>query len=396
MSSTHVEATRLRSLFGRCFTMAPISKAKRKQQQAAADAFDSHFAGEYGAERWQKLRACLAQPTEYAALINNYAPSAEVDQALLAEASSGSYALFRLPQAPEPTPSLIPTRVLCLTRTNTAPGERPFPPPRPAASPDASRRLHTHWNLDAASVVAAQCLDVQPGHAVLDLCAAPGGKSITLAQRLWPDMYADKPSATSSPRSMLHSNEVDPARNRRLASNLQSYLPPQLMDQGCVEVLRIDGTSPRAVHLFPLGEEGYDRVLLDAPCSSERHILHAYLKSQQSGTLAPEMLAWKPTMTRSLAKTQLALLRTAWSALKPGGRLIYATCSLSQVENDQVVRSFLDTVDSENQPRILRSESLHKFCDATEYGYLALPDHKAPGAADPSPWGPLFFCMLRK
>lgn len=375
--------------------MPPVSKAQQKQAQAAAAAFDAHFAREYGTERWERLRARLVLPTEYAALINAYAPSVEVDRALLAEASAPSYALLRLPLLPDMGRSAVPTRLLCLTRPALTPGERPFPPPHPAAAEDLQHRVHTHWNLDAASVLAAHCLDVRPGHAVLDLCAAPGGKSITLAQRLWPNLYADRAVTTPVPTSMLHANEVDAARHRRLHANLQAYLPPALFDDGCVETLRIDGTSPRAVHLFPLGEGGYDRVLLDAPCSSERHILHAHVRSQKAGTVAPEMLAWKPTLTRSLAKTQLALLRTAWLALREGGRLVYATCSLSQHENDQVVDAFLRSLEGP-PPRFLDTDALAAHCEKTQYGYLALPDHVAPGTAAPSPWGPLYFSVLLK
>lgn len=375
--------------------MPPVSKAQQRQAHAAAEAFDAYFACEYGQERWARLRARLVLPTEYAALINAYAPSAEVDRALLAEAPMGSYALLRLPSLPDRTRSEVPTRLLCLTRATLAPGERPFPPPHPAAAEDEQHRVHTHWNLDAASVLAAHCLDVKPGHAVLDLCAAPGGKSLTLAQQLWPERYADRAARPTGTPSLLHANEVDAPRHRRLHANLQAYLPPALFDEGLVETLRIDGTSPRAVHLFPLGEKGYDRVLLDAPCSSERHILHAHVRSQKSGTVAPEMLAWKPTLTRSQAKTQLALLRTAWQALREGGKLVYATCSLSQHENDQVIHAFLRSLEGP-APRFLETHALAAFCEKTQYGYLALPDHTAPQATAPSPWGPLYFSVLTK
>ena len=216
-----------------------ISKAQRKQQQSAADAFDAFFVHEYGAERWHRLRERLLQPTEYAALINAYVPSIEVDRAILSDeaAAVGQYTLLRLPPPPDTTSCDTPTRLLCLLRTDPH-GSRPFPPPHPAA--DARHRLHTHWNLDAASVLAAQCLDIQPGHAVLDMCAAPGGKSITLAQRLWPALYVDHPSGEQQHRqrpSILHANEVDVARHRRLHANLTSYLPPTLFEQGLVDVL---------------------------------------------------------------------------------------------------------------------------------------------------------------
>jgi len=111
-----------------------ISKAQRKQQQSAADAFDAFFVHEYGAERWHRLRERLLQPTEYAALINAYVPSIEVDRAILSDeaAAAGQYTLLRLPPPPDTTPCDTPTRLLCLLRTDPH-GSRPFPPPHPAA-----------------------------------------------------------------------------------------------------------------------------------------------------------------------------------------------------------------------------------------------------------------------
>ena len=81
-----------------------ISKAQRKQQQSAADAFDAFFVHEYGAERWHRLRERLLQPTEYAALINAYVPSIEVDRAILSDeaAAAGQYTLCLLYTSPSP------------------------------------------------------------------------------------------------------------------------------------------------------------------------------------------------------------------------------------------------------------------------------------------------------
>lgn len=378
--------------------MGPPSKTQRKHAQAAADAFDAHFAHEYGAERWGTLRQELARPTEYAALVNAYAPAGEVDRSLLSAAPSDAYSLFRLP-ALHAAGASPPTRLLCLTPRARTDGALPFPAAHPANADNAEARLHTHWSLDAASVLAAHMLDVRPGNAVLDLCAAPGGKSIVLAQRLWPERYADRPAAAhaGAGASVLHANEVDAPRNKRLASNLRSYLPPSLFRSGNVEVLRIDGAAPRAAHMLPFGEEGYDRVLLDAPCSSERHVIHAHVKAQQAGQVAPEMSAWKPNGSRSMAKLQLALLRNAWAAVKPGGQVLYATCSLSGAENDGVVSSFLERSTSDTpgvHAEIVWDASddpvLNATCERTRYGRFALPDRER------SPWGPLYFCVLRK
>ncbi|WFD33711.1 hypothetical protein MCUN1_000524 [Malassezia cuniculi] len=376
--------------------MPTVSKARRKQADAAAAAFDAHFRKEYG-DRWDTLHEYLRRPTAYAALINAYAPAAEADSVLMADPASSNYALFKLPALESPGP----TRLLSLVCPRLPPGrDLPFPPARPAAASDPALRLHTHWNLDAASILVAHMLDARPGHAVLDLCSAPGGKAICIAQRLWPELYADRPGPKPVQPSMLHVNEVDQSRNVRLASNMKNFLPQSLFDKGLVEVLQLDGSSSRAVNLFPLGEEGYDRVLLDAPCSSERHIIHAHTRASNSGTIAPEMSAWKPQSSKSIAKLQLSLLRTAWSALRVGGKMIYATCSLSSTENDQVVAAFLEGNDSAvvhwGVPGPAEDVQLAAACERTKFGRIALPDHPIPGTEQRSPWGPLYFCMLHK
>ena len=80
-----------------------------------------------------------------------------------------------------------------------------------------------------------------------------------------------------------------------------------------------------------LHEQGvYDRILLDAPCSSERHLIHN-----------PNHLAqWSLGRTRSLAQQALAMLCSAFEALKPGGHLLYSTCSISPEENGILVERF--------------------------------------------------------
>lgn len=376
--------------------MLHVSKTRRKQADAAADAFDAHFRKEYGV-RWDVLRERLRNQTAYAAVINAYSPASEADMVLMGDPASSNYALFRLPATGAPTT----TRLLSITCTRLPPGrDLPFPAARPAAAANPEFRLHTHWNLDAASILVAHMLDARPGHAVLDLCSAPGGKAVCIAQRLWPELYADRPSTPSAQPSMLHVNEVDPSRNRRLTSNMKSYLPRSLFDRGLVEVLQLDGSSNRAVPLFPLGEEGYDRILIDAPCSSERHLIHAHTRASNAGTVAPEMSAWKPQGSKTIAKLQLSLLRTAWNALRVGGRLIYATCSLSNTENDHVISAFLEdntsAVVNWGVPGSTEDRHLAASCERTKYGRIALPDHQVPGTDQHSPWGPLYFCILYK
>jgi 16S rRNA C967 or C1407 C5-methylase (RsmB/RsmF family) len=161
--------------------------------------------------------------------------------------------------------------------------------------------------LDAASVRAAQELDVQPGDDVLDLCAAPGGKTLVLALAL-------KGSGS------LTSNDRSPDRRARLHRVIEDHLPA--VWRANIRVTGHDATR------WGLAQPGrYDRILLDAPCSSERHLIHS-----------PKHLdLWTAHRTKSLAQQGLAMLCAAVDSLKPGGTLVFATCSISPTENQDVL-----------------------------------------------------------
>ena len=306
------------------------TKAEQKRALQASTAFNNYYAAIWGEERWQeRLRPALLAPTRHAVLLNTFAPDSELQAELKVE---------KMPLLP------------CLQGEGQI-----FVAPR-----KTSAGLLSHYNLDAASVLAVDMLDVQPGHHVLDMCAAPGGKSVAIAQYF---------------PALLHSNEVDNARNKRLAANLKAYLPADFN----LKVLKLDGTDKRAN--FPSRQ--YDRVLVDAPCSSERHILH---KHAANGT-AEEMMNWKASHTKTLAKTQVALLLSALRLVKTGGKVVYATCSLSDAENDGVIERCREKVPFD----IYDNDKLDDLSEKTKYGRIVLPDHSNGGR-----WGPLFFCVIIK
>jgi len=298
------------------------------------------------------------------------------------------------------------------SNTTTIPPPAPyfFPPPAPKPSlHDSNQLLLSHWNLDAASALCAYMLDVQPNDRVLDLCAAPGGKSIALAQSLFPHLTTPPSTTSPPPTSSLHSNEIDTPRNRRLKNNLRSYLPASLFQTGQVQTFSIDGTDARALSLLPFGHGGYDRVLLDAPCSSERHVIHAQLRAEMSGHTAEEMARWRPGSSKNMAKTQLALLLTALRAVKVGGKVVYSTCSISSEENDGVVEKTLLQLQKDRSKGsltwgvevelgreggardVVDRVRLDELSEETRYGRIVVPDH--PGGRGS---GPLFFCVLTK
>jgi 16S rRNA (cytosine967-C5)-methyltransferase len=162
---------------------------------------------------------------------------------------------------------------------------------------------------DEASQAVVALLDPQPGESVLDTCAAPGGKATGIAERV-----GETGSVLALDR---HGKRLDLVRRaaRRLG-----------LDNLACE------TADVTRSLAPvIGERRFDRVLVDAPCSG-------------LGTLRRNPDArWRvrPGDPARLAETQLAILRRGAQALRPGGRLVYSTCTLLPEENEEVIEAFL-------------------------------------------------------
>ncbi|TSE20526.1 Ribosomal RNA small subunit methyltransferase F [Tepidimonas alkaliphilus] len=217
----------------------------------------------------------------------------------------------------------------------------------------------------AASQAAVWALDPQPGEDILDLAAAPGGKTALIAARL-------------ANRGRIAAVEPVRARFFRLKANLQR------LGVTCAQLYLKDGTQ--VGRLVP---QRFDRVLLDAPCSSEA----------QFTRLDPASWAhWSPRKVRASAALQARLLRSAVQALKPGGVLLYSTCSLSPQEDELVLDALLRERDD------LTVEPLPWPCPLPAAPGLAAwdgqplhPDLQRARRVLPSRWTDAFFlARLRK
>ncbi len=210
------------------------------------------------------------------------------------------------------------------------------------------------YYLDEASLYPARELDVQPGDEVLDMCAAPGGKSLILATAL---------QGTGS----LTVNDLSPDRRRRLKQVMEDHLKPEWREN-----LRYTGFDGSLWYRHEPSR--FDRILLDAPCSSERHVLNS-----------PEHLKkWSPGRIKSLAPRQFALLCSALDAVKPGGLIVYSTCALADEENDLIVERLM----KKRKGRFVTEPALFDRGEETRYGRHILPDRDRTG--------PIYYCRIRR
>jgi len=159
---------------------------------------------------------------------------------------------------------------------------------------------------DEASQIVPLAVDARPGMRILDLCASPGGKTTALA-------------AAAGGEGLVVASDVRPRRIRTLAET----------------VVAADARNVRVVHVPPDGRlpfaPVFDRILVDAPCSG-------------LGTVRRDPdIRWRRAEDdlAALSGRQIELLRRAATVLKPGGRLVYATCSSEPEENESVVERFL-------------------------------------------------------
>ncbi|MCZ8517999.1 MULTISPECIES: RsmB/NOP family class I SAM-dependent RNA methyltransferase [Paenibacillus] len=160
---------------------------------------------------------------------------------------------------------------------------------------------------EPSAMSAVELLDPQPGDIVLDLAAAPGGKSTHIAGKL-------------AGEGLLISNEIHPARAKILAENIERM--------GIANAVVVSSNPPQLAARFP---RFFDRIMVDAPCSGEG----MFRKD-------PDAVAeWSPAHVEMCAARQLDILQDAVRMLKPGGTLAYSTCTFNRLENEETAEAIL-------------------------------------------------------
>ena len=180
--------------------------------------------------------------------------------------------------------------------------------------PEARPGLHpyheagVYYLQEASAMSAVALLDPQPGERIADLCSAPGGKSTQIAGRMKGEGF-------------LLCNEWSPKRAKILSQNIERL--------GVANALVTNETVDRLAAKLP----GYfDRVLIDAPCSGEG----MFRKEEAAIT------DWSEDTVAMCADRQAQILDAGANLLRPGGRLVYSTCTFAPAENEETIAAFLE------------------------------------------------------
>ncbi|HSY75164.1 MAG TPA: 16S rRNA (cytosine(967)-C(5))-methyltransferase RsmB [Dongiaceae bacterium] len=199
----------------------------------------------------------------------------------------------------------------------------------PALNSLPSFRAGWFYIQDPSTLLAPILLDAQPGETILDLCAAPGGKTTFIAQQM--------------------NNEGKIVAHDSFADRLK------LIRENCT---RLGVTCAEVTATFNFEPSTFDRVLVDAPCSN-------------TGVMRRRVdLRWliQPAEIERLRATQLILLKQAATVLKPGGVLAYSTCSLEPKENCELMKEFLR---ENNNFKLETERQLLPFADNVDGAYVA-------------------------
>ena len=240
--------------------------------------------------------------------------------------------------------------------------------------PDARPGLHVfheagvYYLQEASAMAPVALLDPQPGERVCDLCAAPGGKTTQIAGRMMG-------------RGFLLCNEINPKRAKILSRNIERMAVSNALV-----------TNEHPATLAQRFAGFFDRVLVDAPCSGEG----MFRKEEAAVT------DWSQETVEMCARRQAEILSSAAALVRPGGHLVYSTCTFSPEEDEQAVARFLEnhpkfvpeTVDA---PWFEAGEKLPKTWQpfAASLG-IRLPDGKTATFGDTLYWAPPDMPDIRK
>ena len=209
---------------------------------------------------------------------------------------------------------------------------------RPGLSPLHEGGLY--YLQEPSALTSASVLSAQPGERVLDLCAAPGGKSTQLAAQM-------------QGQGLIVCNEPIPSRAQILSRNIER-----------MGVRNAVVTCAYPAQLAPHFPAFFDKIMVDAPCSGEG-MFRRQIEAREE---------WQENSPRGCADRQMEILEEAAKMLAPGGRMVYSTCTFNDTENEGVLTRFLDI-----HPEFSLVPFALPGLPAADKGYLHLYPHEIRG-----------------
>ncbi len=200
----------------------------------------------------------------------------------------------------------------CYTRKNSTGGltnGNTIPP-----SPQSNQKLLYYYTMDLASLYPVLALDVHPSDTILDMCAAPGGKAFLMLQIM-----------SSEDGGAMALNDFNTSRVKRLKDVVH-----RCVGKDFKQSIRI--TRRKGEDWGKIEESAYRRVLIDAPCSTDRHRLEHWEAKKK---FYPD--------TKKYATLQHDLLLAGLHTAEDGGTVVYSTCTMSTHENDEVVHRVIES-----------------------------------------------------
>ncbi|XP_064606319.1 5-methylcytosine rRNA methyltransferase NSUN4-like isoform X2 [Liolophura sinensis] len=222
-----------------------------------------------------------------------------------------------------------------------------------------------YYLMDAASVLPVIALAPGPADSILDMCAAPGGKTLTMLQTL----------TTGN----ILANDISRSRLQRLGSILEYYCP-----NACTHVKKSQISGQK------FDSPMFDKVLVDVPCSTDRHVL----TSEENNLFKPGRINDRLQITNK----QKELLLAGIKSCKPGGTVVYSTCSLAPTQNDGIIQAVFEDlwnttkidIAVENISWMSKAFSnTFRFFDNCRFGQLVLPTLRAN-------FGPMYLCKIKR
>ena len=207
----------------------------------------------------------------------------------------------------------------------------------PAARPGlhSYHEAGVYYLQEASAMSAVSLLDPQPGERVCDLCAAPGGKTTQIAGRMQGEGF-------------LLCNEYSPKRAKILSQNIERM--------GVANALVTNETTEKLATMLP---GFFDRVLIDAPCSGEG----MFRKEEAAVT------DWSQETVEMCARRQAEILHSGAAMVRPGGRLVYSTCTFAYAEDEGQVCDYLQ---KHPEMRLVKQEKLYPHKVKGEGHFAAL------------------------